>query len=530
VAISYDDSFAAACGNTGVITRTWTATDDCGNSASCVQIITIVDTTPPVLKAELDGLTPLCNEAIMWDTPVFNDCSDITLTSSDFSDLNVCGNGTITRTWTATDDCGNSASTTQVATINDCGDFELVKTTNDIVDPTQDWEFTLYGSESGEIAIETTLGDDDGILFDNVGPLSASETYTICETVGAGWTGYWKIDTDGDGFPDTIIDPYSTNGTDLQADNSTICFDFGFGTDYPLPVGNTGITCTLVISVENSFPGGAPRTPGYWKNYSSCSGGNQYEKAIERGGCDEGWCTLDELIAEGIVFNCTDDAGNKTPFYQVATCEDGVNLLDARDIGTGKKMASDAAYTLMRALLAARLNFAAGACVTPEVQEKALEAEALLCSIGFDGSGKYLRPKDSEYGLALELANYLDLYNNGEYCDGDEPARMADATESTNDNFKILEDPTNEIQLTAYPNPYRDFANFEFSVPFDGKASLDIYTMEGRHVKNLYNDDVMKDVVYKAYLDAKSLPGAMYLYKLSTDQGMKYGTIIPINR
>ena len=84
--------------------------------------------------------------------------------------------------------------------------------------------------------------------------------------------------------------------------------------------------------------------------------------------------------------------------------------------------------------------------------------------------------------------------------------------------------------LNAYPNPYRDFANFEFSVPFDGKASLDIYTIEGRHVTNLYNDDVMKDVVYKAYLDAKSISGAMYIYKLTTDKGLKYGTIIPINR
>src|SRR5204863_1428650 len=44
VAISHTDAFAPGAGNTGVITRTWKATDDCGNFATCDQTITVVDT------------------------------------------------------------------------------------------------------------------------------------------------------------------------------------------------------------------------------------------------------------------------------------------------------------------------------------------------------------------------------------------------------------------------------------------------------------------------------------------------------
>ena len=52
--VAFSDSSAAGCGLTEVITRTWTATDPSGNTATCVQIITVVDTTPPVIACPAD--------------------------------------------------------------------------------------------------------------------------------------------------------------------------------------------------------------------------------------------------------------------------------------------------------------------------------------------------------------------------------------------------------------------------------------------------------------------------------------------
>lgn len=47
--ITYADSVRGDCSQ--VIERTWTATDAAGNSSTCVQVITVVDTTAPVVSS-----------------------------------------------------------------------------------------------------------------------------------------------------------------------------------------------------------------------------------------------------------------------------------------------------------------------------------------------------------------------------------------------------------------------------------------------------------------------------------------------
>jgi M6 family metalloprotease-like protein len=49
--IGYSDvTVPGVCPATSVITRTWEATDSCGNADTCAQTITLVDTTPPVIE------------------------------------------------------------------------------------------------------------------------------------------------------------------------------------------------------------------------------------------------------------------------------------------------------------------------------------------------------------------------------------------------------------------------------------------------------------------------------------------------
>src|SRR6185503_12067469 len=111
-----------ACG-LGTVTRTWTAVDCAGNAATPVsQTITIDDTTAPVLSGQGADATIECPATPVFTDPTVSDACDpnVTITSSDISNLDACGLGTVTRTWTALDCAGNAATpVTQTITIED---------------------------------------------------------------------------------------------------------------------------------------------------------------------------------------------------------------------------------------------------------------------------------------------------------------------------------------------------------------------------------------------------------------------------
>src|SRR5207302_433087 len=100
----------------------WTATDGCGNNASCVQMITVRDITGPsitcpqdlVLECPAITTTNATGVATAQDT-----CSQVTIRYSDSVTNNCGGTKVIARTWTATDACGNSTNCVQTITVRD---------------------------------------------------------------------------------------------------------------------------------------------------------------------------------------------------------------------------------------------------------------------------------------------------------------------------------------------------------------------------------------------------------------------------
>src|SRR5690606_9900227 len=55
---------SATCINNYRLTRTWTATDECGNQAVATQIVTVIDTTGPIFNAPVPQDMTVSCEAI----------------------------------------------------------------------------------------------------------------------------------------------------------------------------------------------------------------------------------------------------------------------------------------------------------------------------------------------------------------------------------------------------------------------------------------------------------------------------------
>ena len=99
-------------------TRTYTATDVCGNTSTCQQVFTYtVDITPPVFTACQPDVTVECGNptstAALGSATATDACGSTTVTATDGTPIQVGCQTVIVRTWRARDACGNTATCVQ---------------------------------------------------------------------------------------------------------------------------------------------------------------------------------------------------------------------------------------------------------------------------------------------------------------------------------------------------------------------------------------------------------------------------------
>ncbi|MBK6929526.1 MAG: hypothetical protein IPH12_01180 [Saprospirales bacterium] len=118
-----------ACG--GTITREHKVTDDCGNTKTCNQTITVDDNTMPTITCP-DNVTVECEDEVPACPASFaafdalpgasasDNCDDNLTYACTTGPLTggACG-GTITREHKVTDDCGNTKTCNQTITVDD---------------------------------------------------------------------------------------------------------------------------------------------------------------------------------------------------------------------------------------------------------------------------------------------------------------------------------------------------------------------------------------------------------------------------
>ncbi|OEK08391.1 hypothetical protein A8C32_02770 [Flavivirga aquatica] len=120
------------CSGTFRITRTWTATDACGNIATANQIISTSDTTAPTFDQVTlpQNITVECNNVPEVEMLTATDnCGNAIVTVNDVrKDGNCPANYEIERTYTATDDCGLTNTHIQIITVQDTTPPTFVET------------------------------------------------------------------------------------------------------------------------------------------------------------------------------------------------------------------------------------------------------------------------------------------------------------------------------------------------------------------------------------------------------------------
>jgi hypothetical protein len=311
------------------------------------------------------------------------------------------------------------------------GQVTLKKLTQGIDDLTMTWNFTLEGPgiENPDVLPDSsppTTVDFGGVY------LIPGEEYTMCETgIPGSWTTIWQADTDGDGVPDTII-PHVPNTDNDPVDPATgysrvydpnwAAFPGQYTNDTKCVNFVVDVGEKLAFEINNTFPGGDPRTIGFWKNWNLCSSGNQHLTAAENGGPAAGWYILDDLLQDpgydfGDPNKGSPNENNGHVDLGVEHCELAVYLLDKRDFD-GRKRASDPAYGMAAQLLAAELNLSAGAETCMAVLDAVDAAEQFLLDLEFDAYGADIKGKGSQAQAAIanDLAYTLDQYNNGNLC------------------------------------------------------------------------------------------------------------------
>lgn len=172
------------CPDDFTLTRTWTATDACGNSASADQSIEVSDTTPPDVTCPADQLGLACNSdtspASSGEATGSDNCGDVTLGFSDDTTPGCGDTVSIARTWTASDECDNETSCVQaISTVDNTPPVLNLDTTPIVVS-----DADCSGSEVVTLPVATATDDCGDATVSNDAPAAfpAGETTTVTFT------------------------------------------------------------------------------------------------------------------------------------------------------------------------------------------------------------------------------------------------------------------------------------------------------------------------------------------------------------
>ena len=178
--ITFTDSIETICGSSQIITRTWTAEDACDNPiATCVQIITIIDETPPVVSCPTDIIVDTdfnqCSAVVDYVVEGTDSCGSVTVTqTSGLVSGSMFPIGDTVNSFEIQDECGNLSECSFVVTVvNNNAAQAICQDITIVLDAMGMASITPSDVNGGTVVLcdtaDTTI-DIDTFTCDNIGP------------------------------------------------------------------------------------------------------------------------------------------------------------------------------------------------------------------------------------------------------------------------------------------------------------------------------------------------------------------------
>ena len=528
-----------------VFTRTFnfTVTDDCGNSTSTSvdQLITLQDNIDPSQTIEtLDPVTLYLDgdcatdrsdaatgiPAVTTDDNCDSDVANV-MSYEDSENVYTCDGGdgaaegsyTFTRTWTsvATDDCGNqnTVTTSQDITVLD----EMAP------------QFTATCDIANGETVEYACGDDNqnGIndIFDFIQIPDPCDVEFADNCDSDVTLDFSSVET---GYlPTDDIANYCMPSDPMAIDNGETCddrdpeairlFNFPNGESFTLAPGGSSIieiapdsTMHIVLDTEDGNGGGfifeATYDGGHdWNEWLDLPGMQNYKKD-----CADIFPGI-EIWTEWIYYVMANGTMTGTGTFAGSSFDlqhQPLNAYYGLQIGEGANNKNEN-YG------GSAWFFYSGELVVDGVSQGMVSSSGDIffdmdCCLGWQIDYSYTITDDC--GNSTDFA-YTDL-GTGEF------DNLDNVTVSGGDHTPIditggvssLKDP---IRITGLqPNPTNDYSTLGFVVTNNMRLRIDLYTMNGQFVQELFDGNASEDVQYVLDIDANSLSGGMYQVRLSS--------------
>ncbi len=118
--------------------------------------------------------------------------------------------------------------------------------------------------------------------------------------------------------------------------------------------------------------------------------------------------------------------------------------------------------------------------------------------------------------------NYVDGTTNLGYLSCPTSARVEE--ESTQPSVIMVQN--GQPQIVVYPNPMTDKANIDFITPSDEMVTLEVFSITGVKVADLFRGQVKAGVKQSVTFNNDNYAEGMYIYRLTTSEGAFTGNIV----